>query len=78
MPTLSPRNDETLPNFIKTKLPMKCEIRNKRKGLTTRPENENPQQGGEERGVRKSHVLNPVTRKMSKNERGRTPKKHPT
>ncbi len=57
---------------------MKCEIRNKRKGLTTRPENENPQQGGEERGVRKSHVLNPVTRKMSKNERGRTPKKHPT
>jgi hypothetical protein len=46
VPTLSPRNDETLPNFIKTKHPMKCEIRNKRRGLTTRPENENPQQGG--------------------------------
>jgi len=46
VPTLSPRNDETLPNFIKTKHPMKREIRNKRKRLTTRPENENPQQGG--------------------------------
>jgi hypothetical protein len=41
--TLSPRNDETLPKFIKTKHPMKGEIRNKRKGLTTKPENENPQ-----------------------------------
>jgi hypothetical protein len=33
---------------------------------------------GEERGVRKSHVLDPVTRRMSKNdERGGTPKRTP-
>jgi hypothetical protein len=32
---------------------------------------------GEEKGVRKSHVLDLVTRRMSKNERGGTLKKTP-
>jgi len=53
--------------------------RNKRKRPMWRPENKNGQQGGQVRGVRKSHIVDPtILRSVLKNERGRTLEKTPS
>ncbi len=54
---------------------MKGEIRNKRKGLMIRPENENPQQGGRKRSEKKS-CAQPCHKKNVKKWEGRYTKKN--
>jgi hypothetical protein len=64
-------------NFIKTKHLKEGKTRNKRKGPMSRPENKNGQQGGQVRGVRKSHTVDLIIiRSMLEKERGGTLKKH--
>jgi hypothetical protein len=45
----------------------------------SKPENKNGQQGGQARGVRKSHIVDPnIIRSMLKNQRGGTLEKTPS
>jgi hypothetical protein len=64
-------------NFIKTKHPKRGGKQgNKRKGPMSRPENKNGEQGGQVRGVGKSHTVDLIViRSMLEKERRGTLKK---
>ncbi len=70
-------SDETVSNFIKTKHLKEEENKEQKERTHVQARNKNGQQGGQVRGVGKSHTVDLIIiRSMLKKERGGTLKKH--